>query len=172
MAGRSVIESHPQREAIESAILAGVQGKVIARQYGVSEAAISRHKNSRMALTDDELEPDGLTEAGSADALVRLVELAASPRRARQMADRSGNPTMKARAQASELAVLDRLFNRLGITDLTLVYWSAMASDLYSVVVNLTAARPDIRADVLALMSKYKSLTDLDLPESPRGVTP
>ena len=158
MAGRSVIESHPQREAIESAILAGVQGKVIARQYGVSEAAISRHKNSRMALTDDELEPDGLTEAGS--------------RRARQMADRSGNPTMKARAQASELAVLDRLFNRLGITDLTLVYWSAMASDLYSVVVNLTAARPDIRADVLALMSKYKSLTDLDLPESPRGVTP
>lgn len=159
MAGRSIIEQHAQRGDIESAIESGVQGKIIARQYGVSESAISRHKNRTMARNAEKNKAN--TDYGSTDTIVRLIELAESTRRARQIADRTGSPSVKAAAQRAELAVLDRLSVRLGITDLSVLAFSAMASDLFDVVVRLVTARPDIRADVLALTEKRAALARL-----------
>lgn len=159
MTRRSTIETHPQRGDIEAAIASGVQGKIIARQYGLSETAISRWKNREMARRVENVATN--TDSGSADTVMRLIELAESTRRARQIADRTGSPTVKAAAQRAELAVLDRLTVRLGITDLSVLAFSAMASDLFDVVVRLVTARPDIRADVLALTEKRAALSRL-----------
>lgn len=158
MAGRSTIERHEQRAAIERAIRTGTPAAVIARTYGVSESAISRHKKMRREAVE---KAEAKTEPGSADTIVRLVELADSTRHARQVADAIGSPSEKAAAQRAELAVLDRLSTQYGITDISVLAFSAMAQDMFAVVVNLIDAHPELRGDVLDRMRKRASLQQL-----------
>lgn len=169
MAGQSIIERHEQRAAIERAIRKHVPATVIARTYGVSESAISRHKKLRMLAAE---KAEAITDIGSADTIVRLIELAESTRRARQVADNIGSPSEKSAAQRAELAVLDRLSVRLGITDLSVLAFSAMAADLRDVVAHFIDAHPELRADVLDRMRKRASLQqladDLNTPRSTR----
>ncbi|MCT2084883.1 hypothetical protein M3D75_02000 [Microbacterium enclense] len=158
MVRRSSIETHPQRELIENAILSGMQATAIAREYGVSESAISRHKNLRM--TDDQ-SVQSVGEGDPTDILRRIVDLADSARRARQIADEAGSPSTKAKAQAVELQILNALATRFGITDLSAVHIAEMGTDVMRAVVRLMAERPEVQADLLAHMRAFPKLIEL-----------
>jgi hypothetical protein len=173
MSRRSQIEVHPQREAIERAMQEGVPGVEISRRYGVSESAISRyqklHSKDALAQVADPYEHD------PSSVMTRLVDLADSARRARLAADITGTPLTRARAQAAELAVLEKLSERLGIDSLTPVYMSQGASSLVTVVQNIVTENPNLRTRVLSLLREHEPLIDLAdalAASTPRGVTP
>ncbi|WP_349427480.1 hypothetical protein [Microbacterium sp. LWS13-1.2] len=100
-------------------------------------------------------------EGDAADTMTRIVELADSARRARQIADATGTAQTKARAQAAELAVLNILVKRLDITSVTPVYLSSMTAALAHVVQGIVSERPETRADVLAMMRQHTALVEL-----------
>lgn len=158
MARASTIRTHPQVERIERAIAEGVPAVEVARRYGVSESAIARHKKSRLnalaAVLDDDNPP-------ASDLLVRVSELADSATRSRKLVDVSGSAAQVARAQATELAALNTLIDRLGITDTTVVELAQGALPLVGVVQRVAERHPEARADILALMRSHEELSDL-----------
>jgi hypothetical protein len=117
MSRRSSVDTHPQREYILRDLATGVSGAEVARRYtGLSESAISRakiaHFDALSTVLDDET-PD------VTDLLGRLADVADSTRDARRMADLTGTPAVRARAQSNELMALRALFDRMGVTDTT-----------------------------------------------------
>lgn len=158
MSRRSSIDSHPQREAIEKALASGITGAQIARQYGVSESAISRHRISRM---DAIAQIADLDMPDPASVVVRLMELADDARQTRKLAALSGTPVTRARAQASELAALDKVINRLGIDDVTVVHLAGATSALVRSVQRYVQRHPENLADVLNALAEHEELTDL-----------
>ena len=158
MARVSTIRTHPQVERIERAIAEGVPSVDIARRYGVSESAVARHKKSRLnalaAVLDDDNPP-------AADILVRVSELADSATRSRKLADISGSAAQVARAQATELAALNTLIDRLGITDTTVVELAQGALPLVGVVQRIAERHPSTRADIDSLLRADEALEPL-----------
>lgn len=158
MAGLSSIETHPKRELIENAILSGMKATAIAREYGVSQSAISRHKNMRM--TDDaNIRPAG--DGDPTDVLRRILDLADSARRARQIADVSGSPASRAKAQSVELQILNALASRFGITDVTSIYYVELGTDFMRAIVRFMEDHPEMQGDIFARMREYPSLIEL-----------
>jgi hypothetical protein len=153
----STIKTHARREDIERDIAQGVPAVEISQRYGVSPSAVARHKSNRIdalaAVLDDESPaPD--------DLLSRLRELADSTRQARKLADASGSPATRARAASSELAVLDRLLDRAGITDMTAVDLTTATGALVRVVQSYVLDHPEHAPELFSLMGKHPELID------------
>lgn len=158
MSRRSSIDTHPQREAIEAALASGVTGASIARQFGVSESAISRHRVSRM---DAIAQIADLETPDPANVITRLIELADDARQTRKLAALSGTPVTRARAQASELAALDKVIDRLGIDDVTVVHLAGATSALVRAVQTYVRKHPESTADILAILREHEELHEL-----------
>lgn len=158
MARKSSIATHPQREAIENALAAGVTGAEIARRYGVSESAISRHRISRMDVLRQVADAD---IPDPASVIQRLMELADDARQTRKLAALSGTPVTRARAQSAELAALDKLTERLGIDDTTLVHLATATSALVRAVQRYVQSHPERLSDVTAALREHQELYEL-----------
>ncbi|MFB4348620.1 hypothetical protein [Microbacterium sp. CR_7] len=104
-------------------------------------------------LEDDDTAPD--------DLLMRLRELADSTREARKLADRSGSPSVRARAATAELAVIDRLINRAGITDLSTVDLMASTGALLRALQRLVVEHPDLAPALFNVMGDHEDLIHL-----------
>ena len=159
MGRHSQIATHPQREAIERAMVEGVSGVEISRRYGVSESSISRYSklNYQAAIA----RVMATQEHDAADVMTRLLDLADSARAARKAADQAGTPLTRVRAQAAELKVLERVADRLGINDVTAVHLSQASSDLIAVLRAIAKDAPETRTQILDLMRTHERLTDL-----------
>jgi transposase-like protein len=158
MSRRSSIETHPQREAIEKALATGVTGAQIARQYGVSESAISRHRISRMDVL---AQVAALDTPDPTSVITRLMELADDARSTRKLAALSGTPVTRARAQSAELAALEKLADRLGIDDTTVIQIAGATGALVRAVQKYVRTNPDRLADVLAILREHEELHEL-----------
>lgn len=158
MGRRSTIESHPQRDAIERALLEGATAVDVSARFSVSESAISRWKKLHYdalaaVVQDDSTAPD--------DLLIRLRELADSTRSARKLADLTGSPAVRARSATAELAVIDRLISRAGITDLSTVDLMASTGALLRAVQGYVLKYPEHAPDLFALMGEHPDLIQL-----------
>lgn len=116
MSRKSNIATHPKREQIMEDIALGVPGAEIARTYtGVSESGVSRariaHFDALASVLDDGVDVP--------DLLGRLADVADSTRAARKLADATGSPATRARAQTNELAALKAMFQETGVTSTT-----------------------------------------------------
>lgn len=157
MARLSTIKTHPRREDIERAISEGVSDTEVARRFAVSVSSVQRHRVKRIdavsaVIAEDTAAPD--------DLLARLKELADSTRQARRIADATSAPTVRARAASSELAVLDRLLDRAGITDLSAIDLVSATGALVRTVQKYVLAHPEQAADLFALMGEHPELID------------
>ncbi|WP_083867967.1 transposase [Microbacterium sp. B24] len=154
----SSIGTHPQREAIEQAIAAGVRGSDIARRYGVSESAISRWS---VARKDAISRVAGLDSIDPASVIARLLDLADDARHARKLAAISGTPATRARAQSAELSVLTTLIERTGIDETASASLYRGATDLVTVIQRIALNSAEDAEHVLTLLREHESLSDL-----------
>jgi hypothetical protein len=158
MGRRSSIGGHPQRAAIERAISEGVPGVEIARRYTLSESSISRHK----LLRNDALGQLADVDAPApSDLLQRLLELADDARQARRITAVSGTPVARARAQASELAALTALLDRLGVTDVAILEAASGVELLVRALANHIVETPEHAAGLLAALGAHEDLEPL-----------
>lgn len=159
MAGVSSIAKHPARDKIIQDIAEGVSNAEIARRYGLSESAVSRakinHNHALAAELDDSRAPS------PTDLLSRLADLADSTRKARITADAGGSPQSRARAQANELAAIEKLMDRVGVSDLTAVKVASSAGSLVKAIRNYTLQHPDSAPAVLDALGQYEDLHEL-----------
>jgi hypothetical protein len=157
MSRQSSITTHPQREAIEKALAEGVAGAQISRLYGVSESAISRHRISRLdvlkAMSEDDT-PDAV------EVMVRLLEVADDARSTRRLTALSGTPVTRARAQNAELVALEKLADRLGLDDLTMVYVAMTAKALVAALRELADKHPESCPDLFVVMGHHEELIE------------
>lgn len=158
MARKNSIESHPQREAIEKALASGITGAQIARQYGVSESAISRHRISRM---DALAQIADLETPDPSSVIQRLMDLADDARQTRKLAALAGTPVTRARAQSTELAALDKLSERLGIDDVTMVQLASSTGALVKTIQAYVVHHPDALTDLQTEMAQHPELEEL-----------
>ncbi|MFP1601892.1 hypothetical protein ACLD0U_04280 [Microbacterium sp. 2216-1] len=154
MGTKSSIDRHPDRERIVEMIGNGASGAEIARQYGVSQSAISRYKISRQTMLTQVLNQDA---DDPTEILGRLADLAESARITRKLADTSSSPQVRARAISAELAVLDRL-TKLAITDTEIVRLTQAAGLMVKVIQALARTHP---REVYAALSEHPELDDL-----------
>lgn len=158
MGRRSSIESHPQRDDIERALSEGMTAVEISAKFRVSESAISRwrklHYDAMAAVLEEE-------DTAPDDLLTRLRELADSTRQARKLADRNGSPSVRARSAAAELAVIDRLINRTGITDLSTVDLMASTGALLRALQRLVIEHPESAPALFRVMGDHEDLIHL-----------
>ncbi|WP_341998163.1 hypothetical protein MRBLWH7_000119 [Microbacterium sp. LWH7-1.2] len=158
MARTSTIKSHARREDIERDIALGVPIRDIAQRYSLSASAVARHKLNRhtalvAAISEDGPAPD--------DVMGRLRDLADSTRQARLLADATASPAVRARVASSELAVLDRLVDRLGLTDLSAVEMAQAVGELVRAVDAYVQAHPDHGPDLFDHMGESDTLIEL-----------
>lgn len=158
MSRRSSITTHPQREAIEQALAQGVPGAQLARQYGLSESAISRHRISRIDVIAATLNEDA---PAPTDIVARLLDVAEDARQTRKLAALSGTPVTRARAQSAEVNALDKLVKLLGITDTTVVELAQGTVALVRTLQRVAERNPGIRADLIAEMRTHEELDEL-----------
>lgn len=158
MGRRSTVSTHPQREAIEYALSTGVPGAQIARRYGVSESAISRHRISRMDALSRVADP---SEPHITGVMQRLVELADDARETRKLTALSGTPVSRARAQSTELAALEKLIGLLGVTDTFAVELAMASTSLVRVIQTLLTDHPEASGDIIAALDEHDELTEL-----------
>lgn len=159
MAGVSSISKHPARDKIIQDIAEGVSNAEVARRYGLSESAVSRakiaHHNALASELDDSRAPT------PTDLLTRLADLADSTRSARITADAGGSPQTRARAQANELAALDKLLDRVGVTDLTAIKIASSTGALVKAIRDFTLHNPDSAEAVLGALGEHEELIEL-----------
>lgn len=160
MAGRSKISQHPKRDAIVNDISSGLSNVTIARKYSLSESSVSRQRSMQLA----ELEEEATDSLEPKDLIQRLVDLANSTRKARILADRGLSPAAKAKAQSNELAALEKLLTRTGVTDITVLEILGEANSLVVAIRTLVDSRPDIVPDLLQALSSQKDLAHLIEP--------
>lgn len=67
MAMKCTICTHPERDAIEKAILAGQSNRSIAAQYKISQTAVQRHKDNHL--------PEHLAKATAAEQVTKADDL-------------------------------------------------------------------------------------------------
>jgi hypothetical protein len=96
-----------------------------------------------------------------ASVIVRLIELADDARQTRKLSAISGSPVARARAQAAELAALDKVIDRLGIDDVTVVHLAGATSALVRAVQKYLAQHPEDLTDVLAVLREHEELHEL-----------
>lgn len=159
MTSRSSIAKHPARERIIQDIAEGVSNAECARRYQLSESAVSRYRIAHFSALAAEL--DDSRAPTPTDLLSRLADLADSTRKARITADASGSPQSRARAQANELAALDKLLDRVGVTDMTAVQVAASAGALVKAIRDFTLSHPESAADVLEALGAHQELLEL-----------
>lgn len=154
----SSIKTHPRYADIVRAIEQGVPLVDIAARHSVSPSALSRFRSNRMdtlvaVIDEDTPAPD--------DLLARLKDLADSTRNARRIADAGSSPTVRARLAATELAVLNQLIDRAGITDMTAIDMSTAVGELVRAVQVYVLSNPDQAPTLFAEFGKTPSLVDL-----------
>ncbi|MEV4688918.1 hypothetical protein [Microbacterium sp. LWH3-1.2] len=158
MSRTSTIASHARREDIERDIAQGVPIRDIATRYGVSASAVARHKLNRHAALVTAIAEDG---PAPDDVMGRLRDLADSTRQARLLADATASPAVRARVASSELAVLDRLVDRLGLTDLTAVEMAQATGALVRAVQVYVQSHPERATDVYDVLGDHEALIEL-----------
>lgn len=156
MARQSIIDTHPDSVKIIEMIAAGVPAVDINRRYPeVSVFAISRYKIKRSSVLSNILDTES---PDLADVIGRLADLADSARIARRLADASTSPQVRARSIAAELAVLDRLANRLGLDDLAVARQAQATKPLVLTLQKVARKHP---GDVLDALADHQELADL-----------
>ncbi|WP_404435177.1 hypothetical protein LG322_08460 [Microbacterium aerolatum] len=158
MAGRSKISQHPAREKILEDIASGVTNAEVSRRYGLSESAVSRARIAHLDALTQEVDNG---EPVPSEILGRLADLADSTRAARIRADATGSPQTRARAQANELAVLEKLAEKIGINDTSAIRLAQSTGTLVRVIQTYLRDHPEATADMYRLMGEHPELIEL-----------
>lgn len=157
MARTNTIDTHPDREKIIAEMASGVPFVDIARRYPpVSVYALSRYKTKRSDMLGEILKSDSVDVT---DVFGRVVDLADSARIARRLADAmNATPSVRAKAISTELTVLDRLMNRLGMDDTSLARHAQAVTPLVRAIQRVARKHPQ---DVLDALAEYSELEEL-----------
>lgn len=158
MTGRSKVSRHPAKEKILEDIAAGVTNAEVARRYGLSESAVSRARIAHLDVLSQEVD-SGVPLPS--DLLGRLQDLADSTRMARLLADKTGSPQTKARAQANELSALEKLMDRVGITDTSAIRLAQTTGAIVRLLQRYLMEHPESTDDLYALMGNSEELLEL-----------
>lgn len=143
MSRPSTITTHPQREAIERALVSGQQPiTLIAAQYGISRDSIHRYKHSNLApALRNALKAS--SSSSTVSLLERVLNLADDALQARLQLQASGHHVASIRAGEHELKTLAVLLDRLGVTDTDTVHALRQALGLMEALRQLAQTHPE-----------------------------
>jgi predicted transcriptional regulator len=143
MSRPSIISIHPDREAIEHALVSGqIPITQIASQFGISRDAIYRYKQGSLApALRDALKASNSSSVPSL--LERVLNLADDALQARLQLQASGHHVASIRAGEHELKTLAVLLDRLGVTDTETVEALRQALGLMEALRQLAHTHPD-----------------------------
>jgi len=149
------IATHPDRAAIDAAIVAGVPNRRIATQYGLSEGAVRRYKADGLPATLVKAKDAEAAMHGD-DLLAQLATLQADARRIGARAEGEGN-LRTALAAVRELVRMVELLaemqgelNRAPQVNITL---TAEWLHIRTVIVQALADHPEAQGAVVAALS-------------------
>lgn len=146
---RCSICNSPEREAVDQALLEGVELRVIVGQHSgsISTSALSRHTQRHLqpALRDAARD----TPAAPVDLLQRMVDLADDARAARIRARDTGTPSAQARSADLEVKVLQALLGQYGIDSGATVTAMADAEKLVKSVGRYATSHPTAARDLI-----------------------
>ena len=133
---------HPDRDAIESAIIAGTSLRAIARQFGVSKDAVARHRKDDIAESVKQSQ-EAIEEARSLDVVRQLKDINDISRDILKEARKSKEPDLALKA-------IDRIAKQLELQ-------AKLLGDIGGTQVNvyLSPEWRDIRKTLLAALSPY-----------------
>jgi transposase-like protein len=142
MSRPSTLLNHPDREAIELALVSGVAISQISAQFGVSRDSIYRYKNSNLAPALRQALAAS-TSSRTSSLLERVLNLADDALKTRQALAASGHHVASIRAGEHELRTLAVLLDRLGITDVETVDALKQAFGLMEALRQLAHTHPE-----------------------------
>jgi len=161
MSRQSQIQTHPQREAIERALIDGTPILRISATYGVQRDALYRYANHHLGPSIRQ-RLRGEDRARTSDLIGRLFEIAEDHRRSRVALQDSGHVGGAVRAGDAELRALVALIDRLGIDDTDVLAILDDADALAKAVGQLARSNPAAGAQLVTNLHDLGATTLAD----------